>query len=587
MASLLIFGCGNETNVFHEEGKIEINTVTEFLRDISSLEKDTNVNPINAFKNLANDLVDKKIVLTKDNINEVLNDCKNFSSCIVVVENHTIVKINTLEDCQQSGSWKACMPICSGYIKKGELNYKEDYMNNIIGIPDGQERIAYFFLENKKQPKQRADSYKKAPYSSYYKNGNIKVKGQGFEDHNRYIVSAKNGLNLMKDAHLESKKIVNIPNGSEVRVDSFKGKWLYINTLCYDVQGEKAPAWDEYEEYPFFEGYVLDGFLKKMDSIKKSGVWIYYYESGVIKEEEHHFSGKLIKKITYDTDGDITLIKELKGRMNYGWFDLDEMKPYSGTRVISNEFYKNGNIKLVTDADGFAANVLEFDENGNSKNGYILKNLDELILSKDIKVLNLYDNEFLNKEIKKLNDDNFELNDSVNTTDTNKLSFIEKFTGTSWTNGTDTIVFKSLKGEISNWSDVVGPEMWYLYSVDGPFFVLPCEECYTANECHMCGYNAIRIEDDSLELFWDYQNDFFPEREGVRFYSNKQNIISCVISRGGYFGDYESEEINWFPLDADFSLKTQEINDNKKALEDFLNKKEIEREETEKELFDY
>ena len=72
-------------------------------------------------------------------------------------------------------------------------------------------------------------------------------------------------------------------------------------------------------------------------------------------------------------------------------------------------------------------------------------------------------------------------------TDSNKLTFLEKYAGTSWTNGTDTIMFKNLKGEITDWSDLVGPEMWYLYSVDGPFFVLLCEECYTGNECHMCG----------------------------------------------------------------------------------------------------
>ena len=169
----------------------------------------------------------------------------------------------------------------------------------------------------------------------------------------------------------------------------------------------------------------------------------------------------------------------------------------------------------------------------------------------------------------------------------NKISFIEKFAGTSWTNGTDTIIFKHLKGEISKWSDIVGPEMWYLHRVDGLFFILPCEQCYTGNECHMCGYNAIRFNDDYIELFWDYQNDFFDEGEGVKFYSNKQDVISCIIYRGGYFESYESAEINWFPLDSELSSKTQEFNNNKKALEEFLNKKTIEKKETEKELFNY
>ena len=37
------------------------------------------------------------------------------------------------------------MPTVEGYIKKGKLNYKKDFMNNVIGIPDKQERVAYFF----------------------------------------------------------------------------------------------------------------------------------------------------------------------------------------------------------------------------------------------------------------------------------------------------------------------------------------------------------------------------------------------------------------------------------------------------------
>ena len=49
---------------------------------------------------------------------------------------------------------------------------------------------------------------------------------------------------------------------------------------------------------------------------------------------------------------------------------------------------------------------------------------------------------------------------SQETLDLNNLSFIKKYATTSWTNGTDTIIFKQLKGGISNWSDVVGPEMW-------------------------------------------------------------------------------------------------------------------------------
>ena len=37
------------------------------------------------------------------------------------------------------------MPKAEGYIKKGSLNYNNDFANNIIGVPDNQKRIMYLF----------------------------------------------------------------------------------------------------------------------------------------------------------------------------------------------------------------------------------------------------------------------------------------------------------------------------------------------------------------------------------------------------------------------------------------------------------
>jgi len=137
--------CGNETKLTNKEILNENNTVTHFLVDVKSLESDTNINPIVTFKNLADEIANDKVVFTKENIKEVLINSRDYTSCVIVTANHTIVKIESLDDCQQSGSWKACMPKCSGYIKKSELNFKNDYLNNIIGVPDNQERVAYYF----------------------------------------------------------------------------------------------------------------------------------------------------------------------------------------------------------------------------------------------------------------------------------------------------------------------------------------------------------------------------------------------------------------------------------------------------------
>ena len=88
-------------------------------------------------------LIHKNFILK--NIKEVLIKSRDYANCVITTGNHTIVKIESMDNCQQSGSWKACMPYVKGYVKKGKLNYKADYMNNVIGIPDGQQRIAYFF----------------------------------------------------------------------------------------------------------------------------------------------------------------------------------------------------------------------------------------------------------------------------------------------------------------------------------------------------------------------------------------------------------------------------------------------------------
>ena len=99
--------CNTESNTeSNEEDKgfsLESNTVTEFLRDVKSLESDTNANPIFSFKVLAEEIAKEKLTLSKDNINEALILAKNYSSCVIVTENHTLIKIESLDDCKQSG----------------------------------------------------------------------------------------------------------------------------------------------------------------------------------------------------------------------------------------------------------------------------------------------------------------------------------------------------------------------------------------------------------------------------------------------------------------------------------------------------
>ena len=160
-ASSVIVGCDSKIKL--EGDGNENNVVSKFLSDVKSLESDPNTNSIVSFKELAEEIAVDKMVVSKKNIKKVLIKSKEYSNCVIVTGNHTIVKIISFDNCQQSGSWKACMPLIEGYIKKGKLNYKKDYMNNVIGTPDKQERVAYFFNNDEITAKKKADSYEQAP----------------------------------------------------------------------------------------------------------------------------------------------------------------------------------------------------------------------------------------------------------------------------------------------------------------------------------------------------------------------------------------------------------------------------------------
>lgn len=141
--TIAVFSCSsNETETTTENA-----IVTSFLTDISSLEDNNakGANPIADFIAEAKQTADKSGNLTKDNINELLVSAKDYKYCVITTGDHTIVKITDLEDCKQSGSWGACIPFAKGYIKKGDLEKQADYMNNIIGRPDNQERLIFFF----------------------------------------------------------------------------------------------------------------------------------------------------------------------------------------------------------------------------------------------------------------------------------------------------------------------------------------------------------------------------------------------------------------------------------------------------------
>ncbi|MFY0671982.1 MAG: hypothetical protein JXQ87_01175 [Bacteroidia bacterium] len=138
-----LIGCDNKASKSNNESTTNI--VTAFLKNVRSLEDVENGNPIIAFSEQASTIADATFSLDKGGAEDLFETAKNYTHCVIVVEDHTIVKIDDFDDCQQSGSWGACMPMGNGYIKHGNLDSEKDYINNIIGTPDGKERKVYLF----------------------------------------------------------------------------------------------------------------------------------------------------------------------------------------------------------------------------------------------------------------------------------------------------------------------------------------------------------------------------------------------------------------------------------------------------------
>lgn len=135
---LILISCGQEKTATNNS---EINSYLNDLSNIKQIEK----TPIQTLTILAKEHASKSISIKKGNIKAALENAQNFKHALLLVSNHTVVKITSYKDCLQSGAWGTCMPMAEGFIKKGTLNYKKDYINNIIGLPDNQERTLYLF----------------------------------------------------------------------------------------------------------------------------------------------------------------------------------------------------------------------------------------------------------------------------------------------------------------------------------------------------------------------------------------------------------------------------------------------------------
>ena len=129
----------------HGQSKVE--KISDFLDSIINFEEASfnEHNPIITIHSMAAEQADEVEQITESNIREILEKGRQFSHCLITVEQHTVVLVTDWENCKQSGSWDTCMPYGKGFIQRGELESHEDYINNIIGTPDAKRRTAFFF----------------------------------------------------------------------------------------------------------------------------------------------------------------------------------------------------------------------------------------------------------------------------------------------------------------------------------------------------------------------------------------------------------------------------------------------------------
>lgn len=136
---LAMVGCNNQ-----KATPADNEVVDQYLEDVSAIEGMDD--PIEAFARGAGESAAEQMQLTVNNVSSFIDKGKTHARTVIIVEDHTIVTITSFDDCEYSKSWDTCMPRGKGYIKKsGELIDQDDYINKIIGLPENNNQVVYFF----------------------------------------------------------------------------------------------------------------------------------------------------------------------------------------------------------------------------------------------------------------------------------------------------------------------------------------------------------------------------------------------------------------------------------------------------------
>jgi len=122
--------------------------VKNFVNNIVTIDPEevSGSQPISKLSAVAEQKANKTIALNKENIGQALEEAKSYNKALIVVGTHTLIKIKDFDDCKKSTAWGTCMPKGVALIQKsGNFEKKTDYINNLIGLPDGQERKMFLF----------------------------------------------------------------------------------------------------------------------------------------------------------------------------------------------------------------------------------------------------------------------------------------------------------------------------------------------------------------------------------------------------------------------------------------------------------
>ncbi len=121
--------------------------VIELFNDVLDF-SDANINktrPVSSIIKTAARQADTIYFLTKDNVSSVMSQAKKYKHCIIAVETHTVVLVNSWSKVSKSGTWNYYLPYGVGCIQRNELIKKEDYIKNLIGTPDFQRRSVFLY----------------------------------------------------------------------------------------------------------------------------------------------------------------------------------------------------------------------------------------------------------------------------------------------------------------------------------------------------------------------------------------------------------------------------------------------------------